>query len=72
MNASRNPLDAMYIKASQPTKRALPAKKTKKRKKGIRKPAQTRPLANACKNKQHIHLFKLSRLARALAIKEFR
>jgi len=44
----------MYIKASQPTKQAILAEK--KGKKSENQPT-TRPLANACKNKQRIHLF---------------
>jgi hypothetical protein len=42
MNASRNPLDAMYIKTSQPTKRALPAKKKKEKKKSENQPRPDR------------------------------
>jgi hypothetical protein len=46
-----NPMHAMYIKTSQPTKQAFPTQREKE----IRNPAHTRPLANASKkqtNKQ--------------------
>jgi hypothetical protein len=48
------PWNAMYIKTSQPTKQAFPARE-KVRKGKIRKSAQTRPLANACENKTRKH-----------------
>jgi hypothetical protein len=48
--ASRIPVNAKYIKTSQPTERALPAK-NKRAMKTENQPA-TRALANACKNKQ--------------------
>jgi hypothetical protein len=48
--ASRIPVNAKYIKTSQPTERALPAK-NKRAMKSENQPT-TRALANACKNKQ--------------------
>lgn len=75
--AGRNPVNAMYIKSSQPTKRAFPAEETRNESENQSTPVR---LQMHVKAKQHIHLcerdvsdlLNLSRSTRALVIKAFR